>query len=157
MDAFEELEHELNIDGITVSRDKLPKCVGFFTNYCDFIYLNVDKDLTGTKALSVLSHEMGHYMTGLTRDAGRNEFRADKWAAGRLVDPVFIISALKKGCRNIYELSKEMNIDEQFLMRALFILSVIYGGYYELDDYVLSFNPLLAYNRITKQIWPEIC
>lgn len=156
MDAFERLENELNINGITVSRDRLPKCIGFYSDYCDFIYINVDRDLSGTRALSVLSHEMGHYMTGLINYSGKNEFRADKWAANKLIDPIFIISALMKGCRNFYDLSNELNLDEQFLRHSLLIFSEIYGDYYEKDDYVLCFNPLMAHNRITRQFWPEI-
>ncbi|MHB1483605.1 MAG: hypothetical protein ACYCYI_02985 [Saccharofermentanales bacterium] len=156
MDIFEQLEHELNMDGVTVSRDKLPKCIGFYTNYCDFIYLNVDRDLSGCKALSVLSHEMGHHMTGLIGDSGKNEFRADKWAANRMIDPADLISALLKGCRNFYELSRELNLDEQFIKHAIMIFSGIYGKHYEKGDHILSFDPLMVQNKISNQIWPEI-
>lgn len=156
MDAFEEMEQELFRDGITVFRDKLPKCIGYYTTLYDFIYLNVDRDLRGAKALSVLYHEMGHYRTGLAEYAGKNEHRADKWAANCLVNPLHIICALRKGCRNFYELSKELNVEEQYMRHCLAILSEIHGGYYKAGDYVLSFSPLVVENQMTRQIWPEV-
>lgn len=156
MDAFEQLENELIMDGVSVSRDKLPKCIGFYTNYCDFIYLNVDRDLSGSKALSVLSHEMGHHMTGLVNNSGKNEFRADKWAANKMLDPADLISALVKGCRNFYELARELNLDEQFIKHAVLIFSEVYGRHYEKDGFILSFDPLMVQNRHSNQIWPEI-
>lgn len=156
MDTFEKMEQELFNDGITVCRDKLPKCIGFYTKLYDFIYLNVDRDLRGSKALSVLSHEIGHYKTGLVGISGKNEYRADKWAAGNLCDPFEIINALKKGCRNSYELSKELNVDEQFLIRFISILSDIHGEYCEIDNYELYFNPLFVKSRTTGQAWPEV-
>jgi len=156
MDAFEKIEQELFDDGVTVSRDKLPKCIGFYTTLYDFIYLNVDKDLRGAKALSVLCHEMGHYQAGLIGSAGKNEYRADKWAASCLVRPWDIIRAVQNGCRNFYELSRELNVDEKYLRRCLSILSEIYGESYEAGDDVLSFNPLTVRNRMSGQVWPEV-
>lgn len=156
MDTFEKMEQDLFNDGITVNRDKLPKCIGFYTKLYDFIYLNVDRDLRGARALSVLSHEVGHYRTGLIGSIGKNEYRADKWAAGNLCDPYDVINALRKGCSNFYELAKELNVDEQFLKRFLAILSDIHGEYYGIGNYVLYFNPLFVKNRSTGQVWPEV-
>lgn len=155
MDAFESLEQDLLRDGITVFRDKLPKCIGYYTNLYDFTYLNVDRDLRGSKAFTVLCHETGHHRTGLAGDAGKNEYRADKWAAGVLVHPFHIICALRKGCRNLYELSADRYMDEQYIKRCFGILSEVYGGRYEHGDYLLTFDPLMVLDRRTGQVWPE--
>lgn len=154
MDAFERIEQELYNDGITVFRDKLPKCLGYYTNLFDFIYLNVDRDLRGAKALSVLSHEVGHYRTGLAGDSRKNEHRADKWAAGSLIPPSRLIHALQSGCRNTYELARELGMDEQYMKHCLELLFEMYGTYYETGDYILSFFPLAVQSRVTGQIWP---
>ena len=156
MDAFEEIEQELLYDGITVSRDRLPKCIGYYTSLYDFIYLNVDRDLRGSKALSVLMHEMGHHRTGLTGCSGKNEYRADKWAAQSGILPARLMEALMHGCRNYYELSRELGMDESYLKRCLLILSCIYGGYYEADELVLQFHPLSVHSRVTGEVWPDV-
>ncbi len=156
MDAFEEMEQELFNDGVTVFRDKLPKCIGYYTNLSDFIYLNVDRDLRGAQAFSVLSHEMGHHRAGLVGQSGKDEHRADKWAATSLIHPLHILYAVQRGCKNFYELSRDFNVDEQYMRHCLAILSEIHGEYYEAGEYILSFNPLIVQNRLTKQVWPEV-
>lgn len=155
MDAFEELEQQLYKDGVTVHRDKLPKCIGYYTSLFDFIYLNVDRDLRGAKALSVLSHEIGHHSTGLVGDSSKNERRADRWAAERLLKPSDIVVALQNGCSNFYELSRELNVDERFMRRCFSILSETYGGFVQTGDYTLFFNPLYVLQRTTGERWPE--
>ena len=155
MDAFERIEQELHDEGITVFRDKLPKCQGFITSFYDFIYLNVDRDLRGAKALSVLTHETGHYRTGFTGDCRRTEHRADLWAAGRLLPPPRLIHALQGGCRNTYELSRELGIDEEYMKRCLALLAEKYGAFYESGDHLLTFSPLAVRSRSTGQVWPD--
>lgn len=75
-----------------------------------------------------LAHELGHCMTGSfynvyspcdVRD--RHEYRADKWASHKLIDPDKLHQAVKEGYTEPWELAEQFGVTEDFLRRAVYI------------------------------------
>ena len=75
-----------------------------------------------------LAHELGHCMTGSfynvyspcdVRD--RHEYRADKWASHKLIDPDKLHQAVEEGYTEPWELAEQFGVTEDFLRRAVYI------------------------------------
>lgn len=72
------------------------------------------------------AHELGHCLTGSFYDAscpvttiGRMEHRADIWAIRNTIPRRALISALKKGVTQLWELSEHFGVTEDFMKKAL--------------------------------------
>ena len=89
-------------------------------------------DITGYETVSeeivALAHEYGHCATGATHTVSspldlvsRHEYKADKWAAYRLVPPDELLKALKGGCTEPWELAERFSVTEDFIRRAEYI------------------------------------
>ena len=75
-----------------------------------------------------LAHELGHCMTGSfynvyspcdVRD--RHEYRADKWASHKLIDPDKLHQAVEEGYTEPWELAEQFGVTEDFIRRAVYI------------------------------------
>ena len=75
-----------------------------------------------------LAHELGHCMTGSFYNRysqcdvrGRHEYRADKWAAHKLIDPDELRQAVEEGYTEAWELAERLSVTEEFVRCALYI------------------------------------
>lgn len=116
--------------------------------YCDkVIVINSNLPTTAEKTC-VLAEELGHYYTSCgniidTTDTSnrKQEVKARRWAAKRLVPLKSIISAFKASCRNMYEVAEHIGVTEEFLRQAFETYSHIYGIFKEYGRYVIYFDP----------------
>ncbi len=158
MDYLERLEHELYQTGLNIDYHCPPNCRGLYRRYTDgFEYIAVAPHLTRPEKTCVAYHEAGHRHTILCDcSKSKNEYRANKWAARKLVPIDRLLSALKAGATNIYEAADFLQITEEFLQTTLLIYCNRYGLWKIIDDWVISFQPnLMAYNYKTRRMLPE--
>lgn len=113
------------------------------------ITLNSSSIETNAEKICVLAEEMGHYYTTtgniLDQSKAKNrkqERRARAWAYDRLIGINGLINAYKYGCKSKYEIAEYLNVSEQFLEEATTYYNEKYGLYYEIDNYIVYFNPL---------------
>lgn len=97
----------------------------------------------------VLAEELGHHYTsyGYILDQSKvenrkQERRARAYAYDKLIGVTGLINAYKNGCRNKYEAAEYLSVSEQFLGDALIYYEEKYGPFYEIDNYIIYFNPL---------------
>ena len=74
----------------------------------------------------LLSHELGHCMTGsfynkyATCDVRRkHENRADKWAIQNLISEDELDDAVAQGCTELWELAEHFGVTEDFMRKAV--------------------------------------
>lgn len=96
----------------------------------------------------VLAEELGHYHTScgdiLDQSKVENrkqERRARAWGYERLVGIVNLINAFKLGIKNRYELAEYLDVTEEYIEEALKYYQQKHGLYYQIDNYVVYFNP----------------
>lgn len=104
---------------------------------------------TDAEKRSVLAEELGHYyktygdIMDQTKIENRKQERiARAWAYDRLIGVVGLINAYNYGCRNRYEVAEFLHVSERFLEEAITYYFEKYGSLYEIDNYVIYFNPL---------------
>lgn len=114
----------------------------------------LDTHLSEQEAVYTVAHEYGHVRTGLTGSSERDEYRADKFATNLLLSVETLISALKQGVSNDYELAEYLNISQKYIPRMLELLQSQYGLYVEHEQYVLHFQPLTCYDTQTETFYP---
>ena len=92
------------------------------------IFLDMERLESAAQELSVLAHETGHCATGATHAVSspldlieRHEYRADKWAAHRLIPWGALRQALDEGCTEGWQLAERFGVTEGFVERALYI------------------------------------
>lgn len=97
----------------------------------------------------VLAEELGHHYTTVGNildqtklENRKQERRARAWAYDRLVGIIGLINAYKHGVRNRFELAEYLGVSERFIEEALKYYEEKYGTYYEVDNYIICFNPL---------------
>lgn len=97
----------------------------------------------------VLAEELGHHYTsyGYILDQSKvenrkQERRARAYAYDKLIGVTGLINAYKNRCRNKYEAAEYLSVSEQFLGDALIYYEEKYGPFYEIDNYIIYFNPL---------------
>ncbi len=73
-----------------------------------------------------LAHELGHCETGSFYCAysplnvrGRQECRADRWAAAKLVPPLELKKALSMGITRLWELAEYFDVTEEFIEKVM--------------------------------------
>lgn len=158
MEKIEYLESELYDSGVDIVRRCYRGLQGYYRSYPDgYAFMAISPNLTTAEQTCVTYHEAGHHYTMQEPNhADRNESRADRWAAKKLVPPRCLIEALSIGCRNQFEVADYLGVSECFLCKTLEIYQMIYGEYLEYENWVISFRPtLVAYNRITDQYYPD--
>lgn len=97
----------------------------------------------------VLAEELGHHHTSYGDivdqskiENRKQERRARAWAYDKLIGVIGIVNSYKHGCRNKYEMAEYLNVSEKFLEDALKYYKEKYGLYYEIDNYIVYFEPL---------------
>lgn len=104
---------------------------------------------TNIERSCILAEEIGHHKTtyGNIIDESnisnkKQELLARRWAYTKLVGLIDIINAFKLGIRNRYEFAEYLGVTEIFLQNSLDYYETKYGNWYELDTYIIRFNPL---------------
>lgn len=143
--TYEDLLKEAELNGLIVKEKPLRAYKGRIKGN----RIAIKKDLSDTEKGCVLIEELGHYYTtvGDILDQSRienkkQERRARAWGYDRLIGLTGIINAYKDGCRNRYEIAEYLNVSEEFLEDAIKYYHEKYGLYYEVDNYIVYFNPL---------------
>ncbi len=150
---FEQLLKEAEEEGLEVISWSLQgKTKGL---YCDgFIVLNKNIPTTSERAC-ILAEELGHYYTSygdiidtsITANR-KQEIKARRWAAKRLVPLKNIIHAYNAGCRNMHEVAEYIGITEAFLQYAFKTYNAMYGKYKRCGNYIVYFDPPGVYKNI---------
>ena len=89
------------------------------------IFINRKEIKDSEEEFIVATHEYGHCMTGSTHPPhssldiiSKHEYRADRKAVLDFLPVDKIKSAIKNGCRTIYEFSEYLDMPEQFVLKA---------------------------------------
>ena len=93
-------------------------------------YIAIDPNLIESSADGKvkIAHELGHCETGsfYTRHSPldvleKHEYRADKWAAHRLIPPESLADAIKDGYTEPWQLAEKFDVTEEFIRRTIYI------------------------------------
>lgn len=97
----------------------------------------------------VLAEELGHYyltvgdITDQTKIQNRKqELLARRWGYKKLIGIKQLINAYESGVRSKYELADYLDVTENFLEESLNYFQCKYGLYYEINNYIICFEPL---------------
>lgn len=110
----------------------------------------IKKDLKNkVEKKCVLAEELGHHYTNVGNILDQSDIRNRKqerlaraWGYRKLVSIKKLIEAFKYGVSNRYELSQFLGVTEEFIEDALKYYSQKYGNQYQIDNYLISFEPL---------------
>lgn len=150
------LKDNLHNDGIEIDYIRLVDTHrGLYIADGSKSYIAIAPDLPPKQQLAVLAHEAGHHYTGITGHTGRDEERANRWAAKELISPEAIIQATLAGCQSYHELCEMLDLDEEFVRTAIKCFRSIYGEGIQFDDYYLHLHPIWVKDIQTGKVWPE--
>lgn len=124
--------------------------------YCDGnIALSAGLQTSADRS-AVLAEELGHHYTSSgnildMNDPGnkKQELQARIWAYNRLVGLQGLISAYRHGCQSRYEAAEYLEVTEEFLEEAFRYYRSKYGLMYQVDNYVIYFEPLGVFEEIS--------
>lgn len=109
----------------------------------------VDKFLTKTRKLEILSEEIAHHLItyGDIRDQTKMLNRKFELKARRLGSELAIsldglIDAFHHGVKNLYEMSQYFEVSEQYVLNTLNHYKMKYGLDVYYKGYVIKFEPL---------------
>lgn len=145
--TYEDLLLEVEKEGIEYFENNyIGKMKGLYIDNTITLNSNID---TEAEKKCILAEELGHHFTsyGNIIDQSKIENRkqeriARAWAYDRLIGINGLINASKYGCKSKYEIAEYLNVSEQFLEDAVTYYREKYGLYYEIDNYIVYFNPL---------------
>lgn len=145
--TYENLLREVENEGVEIiEMDFQGSLKGLYSNNVIAISKSLSND---AEKRCVLAEELGHHYTsaGNILDQSKvvnrkQERKARAWAYDRLVGVIGLVNAYKHGCRSKYEMAEYLNVSERFLEDAITYYSEKYGPFYEIDNYILYFNPL---------------
>ena len=118
---------KIQSNGIELIHFGLPnvKSVSIETDGIYGIFINYKEIENPDEEFMVVTHEYGHCMTGSTHPpyspvdlVSRHEYKADRKAVLDFLPINKIKSAIKYGCRTIYEFSEYLDLPEQFVLKA---------------------------------------
>lgn len=130
IDVLISLYNELQREGIFVFEysQKTTKAVTIRNKRGYGIFIDTDRIETAKEELSVLAHEYGHCASGATHAVNspldlieKHEYKADKYASHKLIEPNELKSAIENGCTEWWQLSERFGVTEEFLRRAVYI------------------------------------
>lgn len=91
-----------------------------------FIAIDPGKICSETDERTVLSHELGHCITGAFYNQysnydcrQRHENRADKWAIKKLIPVSALDDAVAEGCTELWELADRFGVTEDFIKKSV--------------------------------------
>ncbi|WP_333860136.1 ImmA/IrrE family metallo-endopeptidase [Clostridium sp.] len=144
--GFDDLINEASKEGVNVIEMNFKgKSKGYYLD--NVIAINAKLETTAEKRCTLIE-EIGHLKTssGNILDAKntsnrKQEKRARNWAYEKLAGIISIVTAFEKGIRSKYDLAEYLNITENFLEEAIQHYREKYGVCYEIDTYVIYFEP----------------
>lgn len=143
---YEKLLIEANNKRVNVYERDIGKLKGLYVD--GNIVLNPKIETCAEKAC-ILAEELGHHYTTHGNilnqckvENRKQERRARAWAYERLVSMQSLIDASKHGIRSRYELAEYLGVSERFLEEAIQYYKDKYGLYYEVDKYIVYFDPM---------------
>lgn len=145
--TYEELLRVVDKEKIELfENDYIGRLNGLYVDNTITLNANI---VTETEKKCVLAEELGHYYTSYGDiidqskvENRKQERRARAYAYDKLIGVTGLINAYKNGCKNKYEVFEYLNVSEQFLQDAIIYYSEKYGLFYEIDNYIIYFNPL---------------
>jgi hypothetical protein len=69
---------------------------------------------------------------------------ARNWGYEKLVGIIQLVNAFEKGIRSTHDLAEYLNVTETFLRQAIQHYKEKYGTHYEIDTYIIYFEPHLG-------------
>lgn len=151
MGVYEKLLMEIEDSVVIDDTANLPDDIsGYYVETSSDNLILLNKNIESTKARTcTLAEEIGHYHTsfGNITDQSKVESRKQEriargWAYDKLIGIVGLVNAYKYGCKNRYEIAEYLNVSEKFLEDAIVYYSEKYSPFYEIDNYIVYFNPL---------------
>lgn len=144
---YEDLLKEIYKEGIEYyENDYIGKLKGLYVDNTITLNTNIE---TGIEKRCILAEELGHHYTSYgdildqsKLENRKQERKARAWAYKKLVSIDSLINAFEYGCRNRYELAEYLNVTERFIEEAITYYKEKYGPYYELNNYMIYFEPL---------------
>lgn len=149
---YEKLIKECEKEDLDIVEIKLSERIkGLYCDNC----IAINKDInTNKEKACVLSEELGHYHTSSGNILDQSEISnikqerlARAWGYERLVNIKDFIDAYKEGVKNRYELAEYLSVTEEFIQECLNYYQEKHGLYYEIDNYIVYFNPLGVLER----------
>jgi Zn-dependent peptidase ImmA (M78 family) len=145
--TYEDLLIKIEKEGIEYFENNyIGKMKGLYIDNTITLNSNID---TEAEKKCILAEELGHHFTSYGNildqskvENKKQERRARAWAYDRLIGINGLINAYKYGCKSKYEIAEYLNVSEQFLEEATTYYNEKYGLYYEIDNYIVYFNPL---------------
>jgi Zn-dependent peptidase ImmA (M78 family) len=111
---------------VTEIRMALAESLPFKEGEACYIVINRNDIDTQTKKTAAMAHECGHCETGAfygvgssLETKGRCEYRANKWAARRLMPPAALRRAIRGGLESICDIAEHFGVTEDFAGRAI--------------------------------------
>lgn len=109
----------------------------------------IDKRIeTYAEKKCIVAEELGHHYTtvGNILDQSsinniKQENKARDWAYNNVVGLLDFIDAYKNGCRNRFETAEYLDITEDFLLKTIQFYKRKYGLFFEVDNYIIYFEP----------------
>lgn len=118
--------------------------------YFDNIII-INSNMCTIQKYCILSEELGHHhktvgdITNQTKiENKKQELIARRWGYEKLIGVVDLLNAHTHGCKTRYEIADYLCVTESFLEDAIDYYKCKYGMYYEIDNYLVYFEPNLS-------------
>ncbi|NMM62352.1 ImmA/IrrE family metallo-endopeptidase [Clostridium sp. P21] len=151
--TYDKLLIESESNGLTIKEK--PLSYGFKGLYKNKKIIINQKINTSSEKRCILAEELGHHYTsfGNILDQSniinvKQEKRARNWGYEKLVGIISLINAFERGIKGRHDLAEYLNVTEKFLEDALKHYKEKYGIYYEIDNYIVYFQPSLTVLKI---------
>ena len=136
MTSLQECYHIAKQENIAVDHFPLSKRAALSVMDEDgvcFIAIDPTKIASNTEERVILSHELGHCITGSFYNQysnydcrQRHENRADKWAVKKLIPVDELEDAVTAGYTELWELAERFDVTEDFIRKA--VCYYVYGN-----------------------------
>jgi chorismate mutase len=150
--GYESLLEKANELGLIVKEANLKTKDGL----CKGNRIAIDKKInTDAEKRCILAEEIGHYKTttGNIIDQSKiinrkQELKARREGYKLLIEPIDLVYAFRKGCKNKYEIAEYLNITEKVLEEIITDFKKQYGEGKKFDKYYIIFEPNLGFCEI---------
>lgn len=156
--TYEELISEAEKIGLKIKEKPLK--YGFKGLYRNGKIL-IDRNIKSTvEKKGILIEEIGHHKTSFGNILDPTDIKnikqekiARRWGYEALIDLTDLINAFNSGVRGRYELSKYLDVTEQFLQDTVDYYKEKYGTYKEVGKYIIYFSPCLGVMAKSELRW----
>lgn len=146
--TYDELLEEIESQGIDVVEMDIGKHKGLYADNVIAVSRNIK---TSKEKKCILAEELGHHLKTYGEIMGtkniskvKQEKIARNWGYEKLVGIVDLINAFNAGVQGRYEIAQYLNVTEEFLQAAIEYYKQKYGTYFEIDTYLIYFEPHLG-------------